>query len=79
MKMVSTYALCCGIFSKAGRDKGVEEVKAPQIIMIVSMAISLYSALQKHAKPKEGNESFWVSFLGVCIEVAILWWGGFWN
>ena len=54
-------------------------MKAPQIIMIVMLAINLFDAMRHHGKPKEGNVSFWVTFLAACIDVALLWWGGFWG
>lgn len=49
----------------------------PQIVMIVLYAISIGITMQKHGKPKEGTESLWLSLFAVGINVAILYWGGF--
>ena len=51
----------------------------PQIIMIVIYALGLGIALVQNGTKKEGTNSFWVTFFGTLINVAILWWGGFWK
>ena len=53
-------------------------MKAPQIIMIVLMAITLFNDMQHHGEPKKGTVNFWSTVLSLCISVALLWWGGFW-
>ena len=53
-------------------------MKAPQIVLIVLYSLSLGISMSKHGKPREPY-NFWTSFLAVIIEVAILWWGGFWR
>ena len=51
----------------------------PQIVMIVLFAMSLGISAATHGKPKDGNNSFFLSLLSVVIQVAILWWGGFFS
>ena len=52
-------------------------MKAPQIIMIVWMAMSLGAALIKDGDEKEGNYSFWQTLFTLGLEFAVLKWGGF--
>lgn len=49
----------------------------PQIIYICITALGLLVAANKHGKPKEGNESFWITFTAVIIGYSLLIWGGF--
>jgi len=53
-------------------------MKTPQIVLIALYSLSLGISMAKHGKPREPY-NFWTSFLAVIIEVAILWWGGFWR
>ena len=52
---------------------------APQIVMIVWLAIAVGIGIADHGKPKEGETSAWVSLIGSLIIAAILWWGGFFS
>lgn len=50
-----------------------------QITYIVLMALSLGLALERHGKERTSKNNFWVELIAVGIQVAILWWGGFWT
>lgn len=54
-------------------------MRAPQIILIIIYALNLGIALVQHGTEKEGTNSFWTTFFGTLINVAFLWWGGFWG
>jgi hypothetical protein len=51
---------------------------APQIIVIVLLALILGMALAKDGKPK-GNWSFFGQLFGAVIHVGLLYWGGFFS
>lgn len=51
---------------------------AAQIIMIVLFALGLGVTVAKHGQPK-GNYSIGECIVGIAINVALLWWGGFWG
>ena len=51
---------------------------AAQIIMIVLFALGLGVTVAKHGQPK-GNYSIGENIIGIAINVALLWWGGFWG
>ena len=51
---------------------------AAQIIMIVIFAIGFATTTAKHGQPK-GNYSIGEYIVGIAINVALLWWGGFWG
>lgn len=53
-------------------------MNAPQIIMIVLLALNLFINLLKHGE-KQGSYSFWTSLVNAGIVVGLLWWGGFWG
>lgn len=52
-------------------------MKAPQIIMIIILAMGVGINLVKHGEPKDGNYSFPISLISAAIEVGLLIWGGF--
>ena len=52
-------------------------MKAPQIIMIIIMAMNLGINLVKNGEPKSETYSFPVSLVSVVINVGLLIWGGF--
>ena len=52
-------------------------MRAPQIIMVIQLALSLGAMLILHGKPKEGKYNFWSTIVSVGAYVALLWWGGF--
>ena len=54
-------------------------MKAPQIIMIVWMAINLVLQMILNGETTEQKHSFGSQLIGTLILVGILYWGGFWN
>lgn len=52
-------------------------MKAPQIIMIIIMAMNLGINLVKNGEPKDETYSFPVSLISIVINVGLLIWGGF--
>lgn len=55
-------------------------MKAPQIIMLVLMVVSLIYHMSKHGQPKEDeNYNFYRHFFHLAIHLALLIWGGFFN
>jgi len=48
----------------------------PQIIILSLTFISLLLAAYYHGKPRP-NYNFWSIFIGVIIQLFLLWWGGF--
>lgn len=57
--------------------KGERKMGIPQIIMIVLFAMGLGITLIKNGEPRTDNYSFGMSFVATVIQVALLWWGGF--
>jgi len=53
-------------------------MKAPQIIMLSLLGISILIAANQHGKPR-GNVNFWAALFGATIEMWILIAGGFFN
>ena len=51
-------------------------MEAPQIVMIVLLAISGTVSLLYHGKPRP-NWNFWHWVFSAVIWTLILWWGGF--
>ena len=49
-----------------------------QVAMIVLYAVSLVLNIETHGKPREPNNA-WYALVGLVLQVAILWWGGFWS
>ena len=49
----------------------------PQIIMIVMLALTLFTNVANHNKPREGKYSAWQALVGIAIQVSLLTWGGF--
>lgn len=55
-----------------------EEVMGiPQIIMIIIMSMNVTINLVENGKPRDGKYSFFGTLFGTGINIAILWWGGF--
>ena len=52
-------------------------MKAPQIIMIIIMAMNLGINLVKNGEPKNETYSFSISLVSVVINIGLLIWGGF--
>ena len=50
---------------------------APQIIVIIIYAMAIGIEATRHGQPKEGNHNVLTTLISVAINVAILWWGGF--
>jgi hypothetical protein len=51
----------------------------PQLLLVVLCLLSMGITIEKHGKPREGNENAWFSFISLIIQFVILWWGGFWD
>ena len=49
-----------------------------QITLIVMMAISWTITLVKHGTPRDDHNIGWFT-VSLAIQIAILWWGGFWK
>ena len=54
-------------------------MNAPQIIMIVLIAISLILELILNGQEIPKKHSFVEELIGKALLVALLYWGGFWN
>lgn len=52
----------------------------PEIIWIALNFMGLGIALVKHGQSRNGERyNFWISGLALVINVALLWWGGFFD
>lgn len=51
----------------------------PQIIYIVLLALALGLSLAEHGELQVKRENFWTTFVSVLIQLAILYWGGFFS
>lgn len=51
----------------------------PQIIYIVIVALALGLSLAKHGEVEMKRENFWTTFIASSIQLAILYWGGFFS
>ena len=49
----------------------------PQIIMIVMLALTLFTNIANHNKPREGKYNAWQALISIAIQVSLLAWGGF--
>lgn len=49
---------------------------APQITMLILCALGCCGAGTSHGKPRE-NWNFYTTFFSILVEIAILYWGGF--
>jgi len=52
-------------------------MRAPQIILIILLAMSLSFNLIKHGEPRKAEYNFWITLFSTVMTVALLWWGGF--
>ena len=50
---------------------------APQIITMVLLSMNVGMNLIKHGEPKDDHYSFPIALASAGINVALLWWGGF--
>lgn len=48
----------------------------PQIIYLGLVSLSLGIQIANHGKPRS-NENAWAGFIGICITIGLLYWGGF--
>lgn len=51
-------------------------MKAPQIILLIWLAVEFGFAVAKHGEPK-GNYNLWTNLIAGAALVALLIWGGF--
>lgn len=49
----------------------------PAVILLCIYAMSIGVSMMEHGTPKTGINSFWTTLVGVCINIGLLWWGGF--
>jgi len=57
-----------------------KRMHAPQIIMIILLALGVWQSLMKHGEYRSDEKyNFWASLIAAGIEVALLYWGGFWG
>ena len=49
----------------------------PQIIYLLLLFAGLGVSLARHGSPREVKENFYYSLVGVCIQIGLLWWGGY--
>lgn len=54
-------------------------MRAPQIIIIVIMALSVTVNAVKHGEQKTDRYHVGFTLIAIAIEAAVLWWGGFWK
>lgn len=57
-------------------------MKAPQIIMIILICLSLGISLAKHGQPRpeeSAKYNFWSELFESIVVILILYWGGFWG
>jgi hypothetical protein len=50
---------------------------APQIIILSLMSLNWLLTAHLHGKPKTGNYNIFITIVGNLINLAILYWGGF--
>lgn len=53
------------------------KIGIPQIIMLVLLAINLGIHMKKHGEPHLEHYNGWTMFFATAINIALLWWGGF--
>lgn len=51
----------------------------PQIVAALLMVLALGIKMERHGKPRTGNDSFWLSLTATCIWIVLLYYGGFWR
>ena len=54
-------------------------MKAPQIIMIIILAVNLYRHLDRHGESRFDNYNFPAALIATLIYASLLWWGGFFS
>lgn len=52
---------------------------APQIIWLTFVVMSLGVNAIQHGKNREDKYNFWAVLISFFINVALLWWGGFFS
>jgi len=53
-------------------------LKTPQIILLILMVLGLGIHMAKHGQ-SQGEYNGWIKLVDVCIAIALLYWGGFFN
>ena len=51
-------------------------MNAAEIILLIIAAAGLLIAAYEHDKPKTGRENFWGSFIGIALNLGLLYWAG---
>ena len=51
----------------------------PQIIMLFLGVLSIGASLAEHGREKTGKHNFFATTIGVLIQMALLYWGGFFS
>jgi hypothetical protein len=54
-------------------------MNAPQIVMIVILALGVGISMEQHGRPKTGTENCVITIIATGIMVALMYWGGFWS
>ena len=49
----------------------------PQTVFVILIVLNLGIILERHGKPKTGNESFWISLTSTALTMWLLYEGGF--
>ena len=53
------------------------KIGIPQTIMLATLAINLGIHMKHHKAPHLEYYNGWVMFFATAINIALLWWGGF--
>ncbi|WP_185748270.1 hypothetical protein [Metaclostridioides mangenotii] len=51
----------------------------PQIIMIVLYVLVIGISLADHGKERTGKQNFFSTTIGTSIQIALMYWGGFFS
>lgn len=52
-------------------------LQAPQLTYFAIILLSLGIAIKEHGTPKEGNNNVFTALISTLIQMAIMYWGGF--
>lgn len=51
----------------------------PQIIWLALIFMSMGLSWEKHGKVSNKPENAWAALISLCLQILILWWGGFFD